>query len=147
MDFIRNDDNNDIIAELCARFGKTLMYLEIFKRLDSDIMILPAYMHSVFTSFEEEIIGRYKDENIGKWLNFKGFKIIDTRVDNWQKKFSDNLGSSKMVLFVSVQTREVSLIEFNILKNVESDRKFIVIDEADFGAHTESSQKVIDYII
>lgn len=151
LDAINNSKENyvNLIAELCARFGKTLTYLELFRRLDNDVMILPSYMHSVFTSFENEIIGKYSDEEIGKWSNFTNFKIIDTRDENskdWQTKFSENLGKSKLVVFVSVQTREDSFSKFDIIKGVDSDRKLIVIDEADFGAHTENSQKVIDYI-
>lgn len=138
----------NIIAELCARFGKTLTYLELFKRLENDIMIIPSYVHSVFTSFENEILGKYKDENIGKWSNFAGFKVIDTVQDNdWEEKLKNNLGKSKLVIFISVQSREDSLNKFDTIKEISSDRKFIVVDEADFGAWTESSQKVIDYIV
>jgi hypothetical protein len=150
LDAIENEteDSVNIIAELCARFGKTLTYLELFRRLDNDIMIIPSYIHSVFTSFENEIVGKYKDESIGKWSNFDGFKIIDTTKDNfWQKKFGENLGKSKMVVFISAQSREDSLHKFDIIKEVSSDRKFIVIDEADFGVWTENSQKIVDYVV
>jgi predicted GIY-YIG superfamily endonuclease len=150
LDAIENEetDSVNIVAELCARFGKTLTYLELFRRLDNDVMILPSYMHSVFTSFENEIIGKYKDEKIGKWSNFRDFKVIDTREnDNWIEKFNNNLGKSKLVVFISIQTPEDSFSKFDIIKDIDSKRKFVVVDEADFGAHTENSQKVIDYII
>ena len=150
LDAIENETSGsvNIIAELCARFGKTLMYLELFRRLDNDIMIIPSYVHSVFTSFENEIIGKYKDEAIGKWSNFKGFKIVDTVLDNnWEQKFNDNVGKNKLVIFVSAQSREDSFEKFDIIKNISNDRKFIVIDEADYGAWTENSQKVVDYLI
>jgi hypothetical protein len=149
LDAIENEEEIDvnIIAELCARFGKTLTYLELFKRLENDVMIIPSYMHSVFTSFENEILGKYKDEEIGKWSNFVNFKVIDTRSgDNWIGKYNENLGKSKLVIFVSIQTPEESFDKFDVIKNTDSIRKFILIDEADFGAHTENSQKVIDYI-
>lgn len=150
LDAIENEteDSVNIIAELCARFGKTLMYLELFRRLENDIMIIPSYVHSVFTSFENEIIGKYKDENIGKWTNFEGFKVIDTVLDdNWKQKFNDNVGKGKLVVFISAQSREDSFDKFDVIKNVSNDRKFVVIDEADYGAWTENSQKVVDYII
>ena len=150
LDAIENEEGEfvNIVAELCARFGKTLTYLELFRRLDNDIMILPSYMHSVFTSFENEIIGKYKDEKIGKWTNIENFKVIDTRENNsWEDKFQNSLGNSKLIIFVSIQTPEESFSKFDIIKNIDSKRKFVVIDEADFGAHTENSQKVIDYII
>lgn len=150
LDAIENEteDSVNLIAELCARFGKTLTYLELFRRLENDIMIIPSYVHSVFTSFENEIIGKYKDENIGKWTNFDGFKVIDTMKDNnWEQKFNDNVGKCKLVVFVSAQSREDSFEKFDIIKNISNDRKFIVIDEADYGAWTENSQKVVDYLI
>jgi|LauGreDrversion4_2_1035121.scaffolds.fasta_scaffold51513_3 hypothetical protein len=154
LDAIENESNDyvNIIAELCARFGKTLTYLELFRRLDNDVMILPSYVHTVFTSFENEIIGKYKDEEIGKWTNFEGFKLIDTTVkgdltlDKEIKKFEENLGKSKLVVFVSVQTEEDSFSKFDFIKSVDNSRKFLVIDEADFGAHTEKSKKLIDYL-
>ena len=149
LDAIENENQNsvNIIAELCARFGKTLMYLELFRRLENDIMIIPSYVHSVFTSFENEIIGKYKDEKIGKWTNFDGFKIIDTtKNENWETKFLENYGKCKLIVFVSAQTREDSFSKFVLIKNIPSERKFFVIDEADFGAWTENSQKVVDYI-
>jgi len=151
IDSIENEeeDSVNLIAELCARFGKTLTYLELFHRLENDIMIIPSYVHTVFTSFGNEILGDYNDESVGKWSNFNGFKIIDTTVDgnNWDKKFEENIGKSKMVVFISLQTREDSFSKFNIIKNIESNRKFVVIDEADYGAWTENSQKVVDYLI
>jgi hypothetical protein len=150
IDAIENESELDvnIIAELCARFGKTLTYLELFRRLDNDVMIIPSYMHSVFTSFGNEILGKYNDENIGRWSNFSNFKIIDTREDgdNWIKKYEDNLGKSKLVVFVSVRISEESFSKLDVIRNTDSSRKFILIDEADIGAHTTNSQKVIDYI-
>jgi hypothetical protein len=149
LDAIDNEEEFDvnIIAELCARFGKTLTYLELFRRLDNDVMIIPSYVHSVFTSFENEILGNYKDEQIGKWSNFTNFKVIDTRDgDNWIEKYKNNLGKSKLVVFVSIRSSEESFSKFDVIKNTDSNRKFILIDEADFGAHTEKSQKVVDYI-
>lgn len=150
LDAIENGEEDKaviMLAELCARFGKTLAYLELFRLIDNDIMVIPAYVHSVFTSFEKEIVGKYKDENIGKWSNFKGFKIIDTSNNTkWKEKFEENLGKNKMVVFISVQTRESSFEEFDIIKNVDSNRKFILVDEADMGAWTSNSQKVVDYV-
>jgi hypothetical protein len=136
------------IAELCARFGKTLTYLELFKRMDDvDVMIIPAFVHSVFSSFEGEIVGKYQDENIGKWLNFNGFKVINTVTDTkWEEKFNKNLGNCKMVVFVSLQTPEENLQKFDVLQKLEGRRKFILIDEADFGAYTFKSKNVISYL-
>jgi hypothetical protein len=150
LDSIENEEHSDvnIIAELCARFGKTLTYLEAFNRMENDVMIIPSYMHSVFTSYENEIIGEYKDEKIGKWSNFTQFKIIDTRenTETWTQKYRDNLGKSKLVVFVSLQSREDSFSKFDIIRNTDCDRKFILVDEADIGAPTQNSQKIIDYI-
>jgi hypothetical protein len=148
LDAIENGEEDKVVvmlAELCARFGKTLTYLELFRLIDNDVMIIPSFVHSVFTSFEKEIVGKYKDENIGKWSNFKGFKIIDTLTNpNWKEKFEENLGKNKMVVFISVQKE--TLNEFDIIRNVDSNRKFILVDEADMGAWTSNSQKVVDYV-
>lgn len=150
LDAIENESEESVnlIAELCARFGKTLTYLELFRRLENDVMIIPSYVHTVFTSFGNEILGKYNDENIGKWSNFHGFKLIDTTVGgDWQKKLNDNLGKSKLVVFVSIQTPEDSFSKFDIIKDIDKKRKFVLIDEADYGAWTEKSKKIIDYIV
>jgi hypothetical protein len=150
LDAIENGEEDKaviMLAELCARFGKTLTYLELFRLIDNDIMIIPSFVHTVFTSFEKEIVGKYNDENIGKWSNFKGFKIIDTLTNTkWKEKFEENLGKNKMIVFISIQTRETSFEEFDIIKNVDNNRKFILVDEADMGAWTSTSQKIVDYI-
>ena len=146
-DLLKKKSSVNLIAELCARFGKTLTYLEAFRKIDADVMILPSFMHSVFSSFEAEIVGKYNDENIGKWSNFSGFKIIDTIKDNnWATKLKNNLGKCKLIIFVSLQTPEESLSKFDIIKNIDGSRKFIVVDEADFGAYTQKSNDVIKYI-
>lgn len=147
QDIVENGGSDiNLIAELCARFGKTLMYLELFNRLDDrDIMIIPSYVHTVFTSFEKEIVGDFRDENLGKFTNFEGFKIIDTTSENgWQEKLTSNVGKCKLVVFVSVQIEDISRLD--MIKSIDSSRKFVLIDEADFGAHTEKSKKIIEYI-
>lgn len=137
----------NVISELCARFGKTLTYLELLKRSNSDILILPSFVHSVFTSFKNEIVGKFNDENIGKWTNFFGYKVIDTiEDDSWSEKLSLNLGKNKMIIFVSLQTPEESLSKFDCIKNISGERKIIVIDEADFGAYTCKSNSIISYL-
>lgn len=147
LDASKGKDHTNIIGELCARFGKTLTYLELFNRMESDVLILPSYVHSVFSSFEAEIVGKYHDEKIGKWTNFLGWKVIDTIEDvNWLDKFNENIGKSKIVVFVSLQTPDESLSKFDCLRNLDSKRKMIVIDEADFGAYTTKSNNVISYI-
>lgn len=145
IDNLNKGESINIVAELCARFGKTLTFIELFNRMETDVMIVPSYMHSVFSSIEGEIVGNYKDETIGKWSNFYGFKIINTIEDsNWKEKFNSNLGKNKMIVFVSIQSE--SLEKFDIIRSVDGKRKFILIDEADFGASTANSNKVISYM-
>jgi hypothetical protein len=80
-------------------------------------------------------------------LNFNGFKVINTVTDpKWEEKFNKNLGKCKMVVFVSLQTPEENLSKFDVLKKLEGKRKFILIDEADFGAYTLKSKNVISYL-
>jgi len=151
LDIIDNDrDESYIVAELCARFGKTLDFLELwnelYKNYNADVMILPSYMHSVFTSFGNEILGNFKDEKIGKWTNFSDVVIIDTRDNNWQEKFNKFYGNKRLMIFVSCQTPENSFKKFEPIVNIPEEKRFMLIDEADYGAHTAVSKKLIDYL-
>jgi hypothetical protein len=141
MDAIENSESESFLglAELCARFGKTKTFLEMFRRVNqkygNDVLILPAYVLTVFPSFSKEI-----DET----LQFKDMLFLDSRDSDYEETLNKFLGKKQIVIGVSLHMEDLEKLK--AIKNIESNRKFLLIDEADFGAHTDKSKKVIDFI-
>ena len=141
MDAIENSESENFIglAELCARFGKTKTFLELFRRINqkygNDVLILPAYVLTVFPSFSKEI-----DET----MQFKDMLFLDSRDSDYEETLNKFIGKKQIVIGVSLHMEDLEKLK--AIKNIASNRKFLLIDEADFGAHTEKSKKVIDFI-
>lgn len=129
-----------ILSELCARFGKTTTYLYLLLKMNeiygTRVMILPGYVHSAFSSFKKEI-DLYND--------FNNIIYIDTKKDNYEILFNKSLEEGKLIVIpCSLQVSDKD--KFSFLKNYDSDKKMMVIDEADYGAHTNNSNEIIEYL-
>lgn len=142
MDAIENSETDQYLglAELCARFGKTKTFLELFRRINAkygnDVLILPAYVLTVFPSFSKEI-----DDT----TQFKDMIFIDSRDDDYAKSISKHIGNKLIVIGVSLHSENMERL--SPIKNIDNSRKFLVIDEADFGAHTDKSRGVLSNIM
>lgn len=146
MEHLRDPSVNNyhIIADLCARFGKTLWILELAKRCRDEfghrIAILPSYWLSTHFSVVKEI---------NEFANFNGMRFIDTKETDqkdWVAEIDEcfNLGIFPVVGISLCGDEEAE--KFEPLSYIPSHLKFIFIDEADFGTHTEKSRKIIDKI-
>lgn len=141
LDVIDNKGlGSKILSELCARFGKTITYLYLLLRMNeiygTRVMILPGYVHSAFSSFKKEI-DLYND--------FNNIVYVDTKKDNYEKLFNESLKEGKLIVIpCSLQVTDKE--KFTFLKNYDSDKKLMVIDEADFGAHTDNSNEIVEYL-
>lgn len=141
LDVIDNKGlSSKILSELCARFGKTTTYLYLLLKINeiygTRVMILPGYVHSAFSSFRKEI-DLYND--------FNNIVYIDTKKDNCEILFNKSLEEGKLIVIpCSLQVPDKD--KFTFLKNYDSDKKMMVIDEADYGAHTDNSNEIIEYL-
>ena len=141
LDVIDNKGlSSKILSELCARFGKTTTYLYLLLKMNeihgTRVMILPGYIHSAFSSFKKEI-DLYND--------FNNIVYIDTKKDNYEILFNKSLEEGKLIVIpCSLQVSDKD--KFTFLKNYDSDKKMMVIDEADYGAHTDNSNEIIEYL-
>ena len=127
-------------AELAARFGKTLWAYGTFKRLVEEqnfqYMLLPAYVLTAHSSFQKELTN---------FSNFKDFVFISDKDENFEEKIAAN-ADKKLVIATSLHTPEESLGKYKVVADLDSSKKIAFIDEADFGAHTESSKHRIDIL-
>jgi len=141
LDVIDNKGlNSKILSELCARFGKTTTYLYLLLKMNeiygTRVLILPGYVHSAFSSFKKEI-DLYND--------FNNVVYIDTKKENYEQLFNQSLKEGKLVVIpCSLQVSDKE--KFSFLKDYDSNKKVMVIDEADFGAHTDNSNEIIEYL-
>lgn len=129
-----------IAAELAPRFGKTLWSLDLFNALCDEFgyqyLILPAYVLTAHSSFMNE----YKS-----FSDFNDIKFVSDKDADFEKTVREN-GDSRMIIAVSLHTSSDAISKYNCLAEIEDSKKVAIIDEADFGAHTESSKKIINYI-
>lgn len=135
-----NGDKKKIMAELAARFGKTLLYLALFGQRKEQIMVVGSYYLTALSSFKKECY---------LYEQFSNFVVLNLYSDTFQSDFLYNLSKNKKIVVV------VSLCgdkEENSLRNnngrflSEFSNKITVIDEADYGAHTKNCVPFVNLI-
>ena len=136
-----DEGSQKIIAEFAARFGKTLLYLMLFGHLDRQVMVVGAYYLTALSSFKKEIV-RYND--------FSNFEILDLYDADFQKSFNSFLKDGKRIVVSASLCGDKEKDETVRNQNAEFVSKFTnkitVIDEADYGAHTEKCVPFVEKI-
>jgi hypothetical protein len=132
------------VLDLCARFGKTLWVLNLFQELRQrygySMLLLPAYWLSAHSSFEKEI---------EEFRDFNDLLFIDTSREGWQDKLAaarDSGTGAVVSLSLCGEATEERLERFAPVRNIPQDEIFLFCDEADVGAHTLRSAKVLNYV-
>jgi hypothetical protein len=123
-----------ILADLCARFGKTIWSAAIGRLLGVDVIIVSAYVKTVFASFGSDLI---------KYKQFSDFVHIKMEDPEYSTKITKALSSDKKVIaYLSLcqgSERDNRIAFLGKLKY----SKFWIIDEADYGAHQPKQVKPI----
>jgi hypothetical protein len=123
-----------VLADLCARFGKTIWSAAIGRILDVDVIIVSAYVKTVFASFGSDLI---------KYKQFSDFVHIKMEDAEYRIKIKNALKDGKKVIaYLSLcqGSERDNRIEF--LGKLKYS-KFWIIDEADYGAHQPKQVKPI----
>jgi hypothetical protein len=126
------------VFELCARFGKTIWSLALFQLSRHHTMIFGAYYLSSFSSIKNEV---------AKFVQFSNIQTVDTRDLNWQNDYYSYINQGyKVIVLCSLQATDEGW------KRVENfyDKNeigIVILDEVDFGVHTDRSSKRVAYII
>jgi len=135
-----DEGKQKIMAELAARFGKTLLYLALFDHLSEQVMVIGSYYLTALSSFKKEIC-RYEQ--------FTNFVVLNLYSDTFQSDFSYNFAQGKkIVVMVSLcgDKNGNSLRNDNARFLSKISNKITVIDEADYGAHTKSCVPFVNLI-
>jgi hypothetical protein len=118
-----------ILAELSARFGKTIWSGAVADEIDADLIVVASYVHTVFTSFAKDLTS---------FDQFKNMVHVDTKEDGYEKKIEDALEDGKKVVAYLPTTKgdkRQDRIDFLFDENLFVNRRLLLIDEADYGTH------------
>jgi hypothetical protein len=116
-----------LVMELAARFGKTGTYLTLLDYSDAQVMVVANYFKSVNTSFAQTINSCFRDRI--RWVN-----VGDATFESDLREALD--GGHKVVIGAALHDKARLTDRINLIRSIE--KRFVVVDEADFGAHTKS---------
>ena len=128
-------DEVNIVANLCPRFGKTIWALSLFNQINqrygARVMLLPAYWLSVHSSFKDEI------EQFREFSDITYVSSKDSDADE-QVEVAFKEGR-KVVVDLSLHGElEEWKKRYTWLRDLPNNEIFVFADEADFGSHTDN---------
>jgi len=125
-----------IVAELCARFGKTIWSGVLIRETDAPLTIVASYVLTSFASFKKDL---------SSFEQFRNFVLVDAGEENWEDHVQNAIEAGlQAVVFLSMCAggRRQDKIDFLFGQSVN---KLVIIDEADFGVHqVRQSQPLIE---
>ena len=132
----------NFVCELAARIGKTILFLELAKTMQEgfghESMFIMAYGVglSVKTS--------YKDE-IEKYIDFANMQFIDAADASADYQYKQAIVNGKMpIVFISLNPEVEAKYEWI---NKLAGTHIALLEETDFGTHTDSQVEKVDYIL
>jgi hypothetical protein len=124
-----------LLLELAARFGKTGTLIQLFSYSDADVMVVANYVKTVNSSFTETVVKYFSDE----------ISCLDANHADFEHELKRKLDAGRKVL-VTCSLFNSSLLDRNIEAICNVNNRLIVVDEADFGAHTESNRQKVELL-
>lgn len=130
------DFKRTIIAELCARFGKTIWSGALIRETNAQLTIIASYVLTSFASFKKDLTG---------YEQFRDLVLVDAGSANWENTVNTAIEEGKqVVVFLSMCGGGRRQEKINFLFGVDVNR-LVIIDEADFGVHQlKQSQPLIE---
>ena len=115
-----------ILAELAARYGKTIWSSAVAVESGIPVVIVSSYVLTSFTSFKNDI---------RKFQQFQEIEIVDSQVKGYEEKITKLVEQGKQVMvFVSLCNGRGRDERVKFLGGLEV-QKIVFVDEADYGAH------------
>ena len=127
------DGKSTLLLELAARFGKTGTLVQLFDYSDADVMVVANYVKTVNRSFADTVVKFFSDR----------ITCIDVKDADFQEKLQATLDAGRKALVTCSLFRSPRL-DAQIEAITAIDKRFIVVDEADFGAHTKSQRTKVE---
>lgn len=121
-----------IMAELCARFGKTIWGGVLTRETNTNLTVVVSYVLTSFASFEKEFVS---------FKQFADFVSVDTSDPDYQERIDQALSENKQVVaFLSMCVGSKRQQKIDYLFGLKTNR-LVLIDEADFGVHRAGQAK------
>lgn len=115
-----------ILAELCARLGKTIFAGALIKETNAPVSIIASYVLTSFASFKKDL---------SSYIQFKNFAIIDTSNIGWEEAVEEGIAQGKQIVaFVSMCNGTNRSKKLKHLFDMQGN-KLVIVDEADYGSH------------
>ena len=122
-----------LLLELAARFGKTGTLTQLFSYSDADVMVVTNYVKTVNGSFGDTVVKYFSDQ----------MSYLDTSESDFVEKLQTEREAGRKVLVTCSLFKGVKT-ERAIEALTKVDNRLIVVDEADFGAHTDSNREKVN---
>jgi len=115
-----------IMAELCARFGKTIWSGAMIRETGARLIIVASYVLTSFASFKKDLTS---------FEQFRDLVLIDTVDDDYQEVVEAALANNKqVVVFLSMCAGTNRQKKIDFLFGQDQNR-LVIVDEGDFGMH------------
>lgn len=128
-----------VVAELCARFGKTIWSGALIREINAPLTIVCSYVLTVFSSFKKDL---------SDFEQFRDLVLVDTADADYQEQIEAGISQGKQVVaFLSMCSggRRQDKIDYLFSAEIGGYGRLVLIDEADFGVHRAGqSQPLID---
>lgn len=123
-----------IIGEKCARFGKTIYSAAVATEIESSFIIVASYVKTVYTSFEKDISAYHQ---------FREYNHINSQDKNYKQKIEKLLkDGKKIIVYLSLVGGKSRNKRIKYLFELPT-QKFVIVDEADFGAHRANQSGIL----
>ena len=110
-----------ILAELCARFGKTIWSGAMIRETNASLTIVASYVLTSFSSFIKDLTS---------FEQFKSIVHVDTKDDDYQHQVAEALGNGyQVVAYVSMCKGSKREGRLEYLYNATTDAILTIIDE------------------
>jgi hypothetical protein len=131
-----SEGKRTIVAELCARFGKTIWSGALICETNAQLTIVASYVLTSFASFMKDL---------SAFEQFRDLVLVDSAAPNWETDVQRAIGAGQqVVVFLSMCAGSRRQDKINYLFGVNVT-KLVLIDEADFGVHqVKQSQPLIE---
>jgi hypothetical protein len=124
---IFKEGGRSILADLCARFGKTIWSGVVADMTGSQVVVVASYVKTVHTSFRQDFGDKKQFLEV--------FAHVNTEDKDWKEQIDAAIKSGKRVIcYLSLCQGNYRQDRINYIGSLLLSRMWI-IDEADFGAH------------
>jgi hypothetical protein len=121
-----------VVAELCARFGKTIWSGALVRETNADLTIVSSYVLTSFSSFKKDLTS---------FEQFRDLVLVDCKDEDYQQQVESGLADNKqVVVFLSMCGGSKRQERIDYLFGIDVVR-LVIVDEADFGVHKSGQSK------